>query len=679
MPISYLHFLDEFPPHVVPDSAWETVRDTYALRDENGKPCETFDVLLKRVADSVCIGDAAKDGLRVSIYDLMCRGVFYPNVVFMMNAGTEVRNYGACYLLKPEDSMEGIRDMLDQIIQIQTAGGGCGIDLSNLRAKGELVNSNKGTACGPVAVMKMINAVTDMVKAGGRRRGANICVLSWRHPDIKEFIASKSAIGNLTNVNISVLVSDEFFQSVNNGNTQVLRIFNLICEQAHKTGDPGLLYYGALNRDNPIPEEGDITITNPCGEVCLPPPAACNLGSIDVSKFVSGYGVFDFVNFERTVAVSGSFLREALKSGCYVGKEIQEKMERVKPIGLGIMGFADALIKMKIRYGSDESLEFAEQIVKDMREILKKSFPECGLTMAFAPTGTLSRLANCSSGIEPNYAFSFTRKIETTGQEIKVVHPLYMKFLEGRSSDELLPDYFVATYDVTPDEHVRVLAAFQKHTDGGVSKTVNLSNNTPIDTVKDVFLLAHRLGCKGITVFRDGCREGVLSTTDSKSVIDEVEIQPVNKERRKLPSTCSGIRHKFSIGECEGYIHAGTFEDGSLGEIFLVVSKAGSTIRGMCDSFATAISLGLQYGIPLEALIEKFRHVQFEPSGITGSKDIRFASSIVDYIFTWLEQTFCDTPTKIAHVGSICSKCGSITVHRSGCEDCPTCGWSKCS
>ena len=659
-----------FPKHEIPTYARETFKEIYLLRDEEGVPCEEPEAAFVRVAGF--IGAEGRLSLEEinGLIQLMRAGVFYPNVVFFMNAGTPVRNYGACYALKLEDSTEKIAEAFSLAMAIQTQGGGLGIDFTPLRPADSLVSSNRGKASGPVNFMRLFDSLTGVIKSGGRRRGANIGVLSCDHRDIEKFVQCKQTPGEFENFNLSVRVTDDFMHAVVNESGPSRNLFRLICQCAWKTGDPGLLFHEALQRDNPCPDFGLVTTSNPCGEVTLPSPFACNLASIDVSKFARD-SAFSWEEFSVAIRLGCRFLEAALDAGIYVGEECRKRMKEIRPIGLGIMGFGDMLLKLKVRYGSEESVNWAHRLAEGMAMRACDAVPKCGARLAFAPTGSLAALARCSSGIEPNFAWKTTRTIRTTGEKVEVIHPLYRDWFGCQTH----PDYFVTAHEVTPEEHVRVAAAFQEHVDGGISKTVNLQSSATVDDVAAVFQLAWELGCKGITVYRDGCR---ADQPIQSKVVERVESAAAPR-RERLPDTRSSVTHKFRVGDMEGYATVGKYPDGRSGEVFLELATAGSAANGLAKAFAIAISFGLQYGIPLEAFVRKFEHMRFDPSGTTSNKDIPFAKSVIAYLFKWLAKEFEVAGIKEGTVGGdLCPVCHSSLRHFSGCSECSNCAWNNC-
>ena len=561
----------------------------YLLKDIHGNVVETPSQMFRRVAKAIASADKFYDSsvdLKKSedaFYRVMVNLDFLPNSPTLMNAGTEIGQLSACFVIPVEDSIEGIFDALKTMAIIHKTGGGTGFSFSRLRPKGDIVMSTKGVASGPVSFMQIFDVTTDVIKQGGRRRGANMGVLSVYHPDIIEFITAKEREGVLKNFNVSVAVTDEFMEAVQKdeeyelinprtnkpeGKLRARDVFDLIVSSAWRTGDPGLIFLDEINRHNPTPELGKIESTNPCGEVPLLPYESCNLGSINLSHMVKSDGSeMDWEKLRRTVRVAVHFLDNVIDVNKYPLPEIAEMTRRNRKIGLGVMGFAEALIKLGIPYNSEEAVKTAEKIMKFIEdEAIKKSMELASVRGSFpsfegskwdklgyselrnatltsiAPTGTISLIAGTSSGIEPLFAVSFVRNV--MGTQLFEVNPLFERIAKERgfysvelmrkiakagsvqNMNEIPSDVrrlFVTALEIEPEWHVRMQASFQKYVDNAVSKTVNLPYNATIDDVRKVYLLAYKLKCKGITVFRYGSRKEqvlVLSHPSMRGVTD---------------------------------------------------------------------------------------------------------------------------------------------------------------
>lgn len=542
------------------------------MKDEEGEIIETPEEMFKRVSKEIARGDLIYD-VKVDIkkvekefYRLMSNLEFLPNSPTLMNAGTPINQLSACFVVPVDDSMEGIFNALKYMAIIHKSGGGVGFSFSKLRPKGDVVKSTKGIASGPVSFMRIFDVATDIIKQGGRRRGANIGILNVDHPDIIEFITSKKREGFLTNFNLSVAVDDAFMRAVKNDheynlinprneeivrNLQAREVFDLMVEMAWKCGDPGILFLDEINRKNPTPEAGKIEATNPCGEQPLLPYESCNLGSINLVKMVEN-GRLNKNKLKNTVKTAMHFLDNVIDVNDFPMSLIESETKKNRKIGLGIMGFAEMLIMLGIPYNSNEALEMAGEIMRLINEESKRassesaklrgSFPnfkgslwdEMGYeamrnatTTTIAPTGTISIIANVTSGIEPLFAVSFIRDVMEDTKLLEV-NSLFERVARGKgfySQDlmmeiarkgsiqniDIIPEnvkrLFVTTHDIDPKWHVKMQAAFQKHVDNAVAKTVNLPANASLDDVREVFMLAYKLKCKGITVYRYGSKK----------------------------------------------------------------------------------------------------------------------------------------------------------------------------
>lgn len=548
-------------------NAAKVMEQRYLLKDEAGQILETPRELFRRVAHAVAGVERRFDGaadtgsLEEAFYGLMSNLEFLPNSPTLMNAGTPLGQLSACFVIPVEDSIIDIFEALRHMAVIHQSGGGTGFSFGHLRPQGDVVRSTKGIASGPVSFMGIFDTATEVIRQGGRRRGANMGVLRADHPDIMEFILSKDDRTSLQNFNISVGVTDEFMQAVSSGETQPLtnprtgknsgsiqadKLFDAITYQAWRTGDPGMIFLDRINRDNPTPQLGTIEATNPCGELPLLPYESCNLGSINLSRIVSGNRI-DWTKLGRVVNLTVHFLDNVIEANEFPIAEIEKKTKGNRKIGLGVMGFADALTELGIPYDSEEALEMAGDIIgficQEAHKASEKlasqrgSFPgfqgsiydrpgkprvRNATVLSIAPTGTISILAGCSSGIEPIFALSFVRNV-MEGTQLLEVNPRFEQIARERgiSSQELMekvaergtvndvdgiPDevrrIFVTHWDIDPRWHVRMQAAFQKYVDNSVSKTVNLPAEATVEDVRQAFLLAYELGCKGITVYR---------------------------------------------------------------------------------------------------------------------------------------------------------------------------------
>lgn len=571
----------------LPVNAVEVLRRRYLLKDESRRIVETPSELFRRVAHHVARAEAdygsearaheAED----TFYRMMRSGEFLPNSPTLMNAGTPLGQLAACFVIPVEDSVEDIFRALADMAHIHQTGGGTGFSFSRLRPRGDLVGSTKGRASGPVSFMGIFDKATEVIVQGGRRRGANMGVLRCDHPDIVDFVEAKVGSNALQNFNLSVGVTDQFMSAVikdrpfdlvnprtgrNDRRLGARSLFDLIVNAAWRTGDPGLIFLDQVNRRNPTPRLGGIEATNPCGEVPLLPYESCILASINLDRMTTDDGTLpigrarvDWGRLRDRIHWGVRFLDDVIDVNRCPLEAVEAATRATRKIGLGVMGFADMLIRVGIPYGSREAVAFADKLMRFIRrESLAASerlarqrgvFPAFARSIhagsgrrfrnatvnTIAPTGTISILAGCSSGIEPLFAISFVRNV-LSGTRLFESHPLFEKVARERGFHrrELLAEVarrpslakvkgvpsdvkrlFVTAFDVTPRQHVEIQAAFQKHTDNAVSKTINLPADATVEDVREVYLLAHRLRCKGITIYRYGSKVSqVLSVSE---------------------------------------------------------------------------------------------------------------------------------------------------------------------
>lgn len=553
-------------------NALEVLKKRYLLRDEKGEIIETPAPMFHRVAETVAkvsesYGEDAKKNYR-EFYEIMSKLEFIPNSPTLFNAGAPLGQLSACFVLPVEDSLESIFSAVKNTALIEQTGGGVGFDFSRLRPKGDLVRSTKGVASGPVSFMRVFDAVTEIIKAGGKRRGAMMGILRVDHPDIVEFITAKLTEGFLKNFNISVAITDEFMKALEeDGEYELINprtgpavrkmkarnIWKLIVESAWRSGDPGVIFIDEINRRNPTPAIGRIEATNPCGEVPLLPYEPCNLGSINVSKMVrkvNGRTQIDWEKLERVVKICVLFLDNVIDANKYPIPEIERMAKANRKIGLGIMGWAELLIQLGISYDSEKAIALADKVMSfisekaiDKSEELGKkrgSFPNFERSIWYgkrkamrnatvttiAPTGSISIIAGCSSGIEPLFAVVFMRNV-LEGTRLFEVNPIFERIAKERGfysakllekiaksgslqKIEKIPNdikrIFVTALDIKPEWHVKMQAVFQKYVDNAVSKTINLPHKAKVEDVKKVYKLAWKLKCKGITVYRYGSK-----------------------------------------------------------------------------------------------------------------------------------------------------------------------------
>ena len=549
-------------------NALEVLRARYLLRDEEENLTETPTLLFQRVAKAIAKTDKTLGEnpakTEKTFYDMMTRLEFLPNTPTLFNAGTNMGQLSACFVLPVHDSLDSVFTTLKNMALIEKTGGGVGFNFSTLRPKGDIVRSTKGVASGPVSFMRIFDAATEVIKAGGKRRGAMMGILRVDHPDVLEFITAKQNPTLLSNFNVSVAVTDEFMEAttsdqeywlINPRNSEKVKqlkareVWNLMARSAWASGDPGVVFIDEIGRHNPTPEVGRIESTNPCGEQPLLPYESCNLGSINLSRMLEDRKV-NWSKLRETVRNAVHFLDNVVDANVYPLKETANITRANRKIGLGVMGFADMLIMMGVPYDSEEALNLAEQVMGFIEEEAHKksteiaeargSFPNfersiwkdrCNVfrnatVTTVAPTGTISIIAGCSSGIEPLFAVSFIRNV-LGGARLFETNVLFEAVAKARGfySASLLeevartgsvqkivdvPDdvkrLFVTALDIDPVWHVKMQAAFQRFTDNAVSKTVNLPFEAEVEVVREIYELAWRLKCKGVTVFRYGSK-----------------------------------------------------------------------------------------------------------------------------------------------------------------------------
>lgn len=666
---------------------------------------------------------------------------FLPNSPTLMNAGTQHEGkstFSACFKFDVSDSMLDGDDCIVETgrkaVSVAKWGGGVGYYLGNLRARGAPIRSVHRVACGPVNVLWWYNDIgTRLITQGGRRELAQMAILPWKHPDIREFIHCKDENPQaLRTFNISVSVTDDSMQQVFSepASSQDRMLWDEIIDSAWKTGDPGLFFADTAERANPTPWLGKLTGTNPCGEVPLLNNEACNLGSINLGNFVTVNRTVDWSRLEEVVRVAIRFLNNILDRNRFPHPAVTAAVAMTRKIGLGVMGWADMLALLHIHYDTMEAVELGSKVMKHIDDVAldescllgkrhgpypgyrpESREPACrnATRTCIAPTGTISILADASSGIEPHFALEWDRTLNAgVKDKEEIIHeriPVWER-LEGfrpKTASEI-PWVW----------HVRHQAAFQKHTNLAVSKTINMPSSATREDIAGAYRMMWESGCKGGTVFRDGCRstgEQVLRAreTEKKIFVPELAGNRVTESltavsngnghghagdhhpssdppcRRKPPRDRNARIHHITIGDFDGYVHAGLYDDGELCEVFVKVSKEGSTVSGLLDSWAISFSYALQHGAPLDKLVKKFSGMRFEPSGVTGNPDIPTCTSVVDYIVRWLDRNFgngrSDSNHKSAEIqsGMLCPDCQSPAIFQGGCLICKNkCGWSRC-
>jgi len=725
------------------ENAVRVLERRYLKKDAHGEVIEKPEEMFRRVAQTIASAELIYDskadvkGREEEFYRLMANLEFLPNSPTLMNAGRELGQLSACFVLPIEDSMESIFDAVKNTALIHKSGGGTGFSFSRLRPESDRVGSTGGVASGPVSFMRAFDVATDVIKQGGMRRGANMAILNVDHPDIMKFIMAKDNPTAFTNFNLSVAVTNEFMEAVKAGTDYELvnphtkqvegklnakEVFDQIVAMAWKTGDPGIVFIDRINHDNPTPHLGNIESTNPCGEQPLLPYESCNLGSINLARMLrtkNGAAEIDYLKLAETVKIAVRFLDNVIDVNKFPLPEIAEMTKKSRKIGLGVMGFADMLIKLGIPYDSEEALTLAEKVMADIQhyatEASRELALERGVFPAFndsiydvpsglklrnascttiAPTGTLSIIAGCSSGIEPLFALSYTRNI-LDGAQLLEVNPYFEEVAksEGFYSEELMqrladgaklhdmdevPDgikrLFVTAHEIQPEWHVKMQAAFQKSTHNAVSKTVNFPQEATREDIAKVYMLAYEGGLKGITIYRDRSREAQVLTTGKVEKVEGVGLIP-----RKRSKVTSGITERVTTGCGYIYVTVNSDEQG-ICEVFSSLGKAGGCASAQLEATCRLISLALRSGVDVASVVRQLRGIRCPSIAWEGGKAIL---SCADAIASVLEKHI-GGDTKLEDYGLAknlagqCPDCGNLLVYQEGCFICPSCGYTKC-
>jgi ribonucleoside-diphosphate reductase alpha chain len=735
-------------------NAMKVLEKRYLKKDEAGKPVETAEDMFRRVARNIASADLLYDPtvnikeIEDEFYAAMTNLEFLPNSPTLMNAGRDLQQLSACFVLPVEDSMESIFETIKNTALIHKSGGGTGFSFSRLRPRNDTVASTKGVSSGPISFMMAFDAATETVKQGGTRRGANMGILRVDHPDIMDFIICKKEGDKLNNFNISVAITEKFMEAVEKGGDYELlnprtkqpcgtlpakQVFDLITEMAWKTGDPGIVFIDRMNKDNPTPSLGEIEATNPCGEQPLLPFESCNLGSINLTKVVED-GKINYDKFSSLIKTAVHFLDNVIDMNKFPLPRIKEMTQGNRKIGLGVMGFADMLIMLGIPYNSEEAVKTAEEIMGLLQSESKKASNELAMnrgsfpnfddsiynkagaaklrnatTTTIAPTGTISIIASASSGIEPLFAISYVRNV-MDNTELPEVNALFEQVAkeEGFYSDALMREIakhgtvqdvqgvpekyrklFVTAHDVSPEWHIRIQAAFQKFTDNAVSKTVNFPNNATIEDVEKVYSLAAKLGCKGVTIYRDGSKDTqVLYAGDSKSkstsaVSAEEQEFRLNITPRPRPEMTIGTTQKISTGCGNLYVTINEDEHGPC-EVFSQMGKSGGCASSQSEAVSRLVSLALRAGVAPDAILEQLAGIRCPmPHWQSGGMVLSCPDGISKVLKRYLgNRGMLDTSgTKQVRgdVAGMCPDCGHVLEFLEGCMVCRACGHSKCS
>jgi ribonucleoside-diphosphate reductase alpha chain len=750
---TYSRVIDE----TLSPNSLKVLQRRYLMRDDGGQPTEKPSDMFARVAENIAEAerlyggdDASTAEVARDFYDLMTSLDFLPNSPTLMNAGRELQQLSACFVLPIADSMDSIFSAVRDTAIIHKSGGGTGFSFSRLRPAGDQVRSTQGVSSGPVSFMRVFNQATEAVKQGGTRRGANMGVLRVDHPDILQFIKCKDG-GDFANFNISVALTEEFLRAVDSGASYPLRnprdgepmgeldareVYDLIVQMAWATGDPGIIFIDRMNRDNPTPLLGEIESTNPCGEQPLLPYEACNLGSVNLARTVTTRDGRPEVDWDRLADIvhrGVRFLDDVIDVNEYPLPKIGELARGNRKIGLGVMGWADMLIQLGLAYDSDEAVALGEKVMgfidaegkaasRKLAEV-RGSFPNFAGSIydnpdggpirnatvtTIAPTGTLSIIANCSSGIEPLFAVSYVRTVMDNDRLVEV-NPMFedMAIKRGFYSRELMAliaDHgsvrdieevpgdvrrvFVTAHDIAPVWHVRMQAAFQKHTDNAVSKTVNFSRDATPEDVREVYDLANSLGTKGVTIYRDGSKDNQVLTTGKSGQVSVVGDQRHGEiEPRPRPTVTVGRTEKIKTGCGNLYVTINA-DDQGLCEVFTSMGKSGGCAASQSEALSRMISMSLRAGVDPEAVVRQLRGIRCPtPTWAEGGKVLSCADAVgiaLEHFISWKETG--EMPTAVVkntdaldNLVGACPECGSSLEHESGCAVCRACGFSRCA
>ena len=743
---------DAFKELEVNPNAEIVLKKRYLKKDLEGNLKESPASMFWRVAAAIAAEEAKYAGssykpqeLAEEFFKLMTSWKFLPNSPTLMNAGTDLGQLSACFVLPVGDSIEEIFDAVKYAAMIHKSGGGTGFSFSRLRPKDSRVGSTGGVASGPLSFLKIFNTATEQIKQGGTRRGANMGIMRVDHPDILDFIRAKEREGEFNNFNLSVGLTEDFMKAVEAGHDYPLinphsketveelnarEVFELLVQKAWESGDPGIVFLDRINRDNPTPKQGEMESTNPCGEQPLLPYEACNLASINLSVFFKADAdsaalpedKIDWAELKRCIYLAVRFLDNVIDASRFPLEKITENVHKNRKIGLGVMGWADLLYLLRIPYDSEPAIQLAEQVMDFLRDEGRAAskqlaeergpfpayedsvFPERdqgpfrnATVTTIAPTGTLSILAGCSSGIEPLFALCFARNV-MDGERLVEVNPHFEDALRAEDCHspklmdavaekgsvrefDFLPEelrrVFVTAMDIEPYWHLRMQAAFQKFTDNAVSKTVNLPNSASIDDIRGIYWQAYQLGCKGVTVYRDGCKASqVLCTGEAEK---PAESAPDHTKVRVRPDLIYGFTQKVATGLGVMYVTINEV-DGDPFEVFVTIGKSGHSVTAKAEAIGRLVSLALRSGIAVKEIVTQLKgiggeHPIFQKKGLL--------LSIPDAIAWILENRYLKGKNMpIAHTNGLgrqlCPDCGSTLIFQEGCHICPNCAFSKC-
>ena len=758
------------------ENSKKVLEKRYLKKDHNGKVIENPEEMFRRVAKVIASADK-KHGYKSQdiqkteeeFYQLMTNLEFMPNSPTLMNAGRELGQLAACFVLPIEDSMDSIFETLKATALIHKSGGGTGFSFARLRAKNSVVKSTGGVASGLVSFMKVFDAATQAVKQGGTRRGANMGILRVDHPDILEFISCKESNKEITNFNISVAITNDFMKKLAKGESYDLidprtkkvvghlnakMVFDLIVKMAHKNGEPGIIFIDKMNEFNPTPKLGEYEATNPCGEQVLLPYESCNLGSINLFRTLvkeDGKYKIDWQKLKNTTQKAVHFLDNVIDLNKFPLDHIEEQTKATRKVGLGVMGWGSLLLRLGIPYDCDEAVKLAEKVMSFITQEARKESYKLGkqkgtfpvfkkskyysknskhvlrnaTVTTIAPTGTISLIAGpCSSGIEPLFAISFYRAQCLDNERMVETDPVFVEVAKERGfySEVLMKkiaekgsvkDFkeipedirrvFVTTHDIAPEWHIRMQAAFQKYTDNAVSKTVNFPHSATEDDVRKVYQVAHELGCKGITVYRDGSREEqVLNIAREETQPEPGKIGP-----RPRPEVVTGTTTKVSTGCGNLYVTINSDEHQRPFEVFTQMGKAGGCAASQLEAVGRLLSLAFRSGIEIKSIIDQLHGIRCpSPSWEKGVRIFSCADAIARVVERRLDAASApQIPDKIevkqevkvaaggsqevklevapkkrssVNIVGVCPDCGGAMRHEEGCLKCHACGFSKC-
>ena len=707
----------------------------YLKKDSHGKVSETHQELFSRVAKAVAKADklfspdADIEKTEKKFFNMMTGLRFIPNSPTLMNAGRKLGQLAACFVLPVEDSMESIFETLKNAAIIHKSGGGTGFSFSRIRPAKDTVLSTAGVSSGPVSFMSVFDMATETVKQGGTRKGANMGILRVDHPDIESFIESKNSSDSLNNFNISVAVTDEFMNLLEKNSVYDLinprtkkkvrsvpatKIFKKIVDAAWRTGEPGVIFIDRINKDNATPNLGDIEATNPCGEQPLLPYESCTLGSINLSEMITGKEL-NLKRLKTTINDALHFLDNVIEVNRYPLSSIEKISKGTRKTGIGVMGFADMLIKMGLSYDSDEAVLQAEYVMSYISNESKKASAELAkkrgnfscykgsifdndstpymrnaTTTTIAPTGTISIIAGVSSGIEPIFAVAHEKHV-LDGETLFEMHPLFIKAAkkDGFYSEKLVneisktgsvqhidsvPDHikniFKTSHDIMPEWHVKIQSAFQKFTDNAVSKTVNCPGSATRDDIEKIYMLAYQSGCKGVTIYRYGSRDQqVLNMgTDSKK---SRKIMP-----RPRPGRTYGVTQRIKTGCGNLYVTINS-DDKGMCEVFAQMGKTGGCASSQIEAAGHLISLALRSGVKIDAIIKQLIGIRCPSPAWENGEMVLSCPDAIAQVLKKVADINIDYTDSKAMMGR-CPECNGKLAHEEGCLICHSCGFSKC-